>query len=440
MNKKIALASLMISIILLFSTSSVFAQANEPVELNVYFFWGDGCPHCAEEKPFLESLVKKYPSVKIVDYEVWYNAENQKILAEFGNTLGFEPSGVPVTIIGDQVWIGFREEYKIEMENAVQSSLQNPDGFDPGTQVFENGKDSNRIVKIPILGEIDLEKQSLLISTAIIGFVDGFNPCSLWVLSVLLALTIHSGSRKKTLIVGLTYLIVTAIVYGLFITGVFTLLSYVGYLKWIQAVVAVIAVVFGIVNLKDYFWYKEGFSFTISDKQKPNLYKNMRSTVMNPRSIFGLIGSSAALAVGVSFIEFSCTAGFPVIWSNLISANHISVISYLLLLGLYMIIYLLDEMIVFGVAVFTMQASRVEEKHGRVLKLISGVIMLILGIVMAINPEWMNDLSTSLLVFLIAIIITWLIFIIHKKILPKFGIYIGNDVSHKQGKKKQRRR
>ncbi|MHB8807534.1 MAG: thioredoxin family protein [Anaerolineaceae bacterium] len=436
MNKKISLIFLVISILLLFSTSPVFAQANEPVKLNIYFFWGDGCPHCAEEEPFLESLEEKYPSVTIVDYEVWYNEENQKILNEFGKTLGFEPSGVPVTIIGDQVWIGFREEYKAEMENAVQNLLQNPDGFDVGEQVSSNSK---RMVTLPIFGEVDLEKQSLVISTAIIGFIDGFNPCSLWVLSVLLALTIHSGSRKKTLIVGLTYLIVTAIVYGLFITGVFTLLSYVGYLRWIQAIVAVIAIVFGIVNLKDYFWYKEGFSFTISEKKKPGLYKNMRSTVVTPRSLLGLIGSSAALAVGVSFIEFSCTAGFPVIWSNLVSANQVSVVSYLLLLGLYMLIYLLDEIVVFGVAVFTMQASHVEEKHGRVLKLISGVIMFILGIVMAINPVWMNDLSTSLLVFLIAIIITILIFVIHKKILPKFGIYIGNESQQKKGKKKQRR-
>ncbi len=436
MNKKISFLFLLISILLLLSTSPVFAQANEAVGLNIYFFWGDGCPHCAEEEPFLETLEEKYPSVTVVDYEVWYNEENQKILSEFGKTLDFDPSGVPVTIIGDQVWIGFSEEYKAEMENTIQNLLQNPDGFDVGEQVSSH---SQHMVTLPILGEIDLEKQSLIISTAIIGFVDGFNPCSLWVLSVLLALTIHSGSRRKTLIVGLTFLIVTAIVYGLFITGVFTLLSYVGYLKWIQIVVAVIAIVFGIVNLKDYFWYKEGLSFTISEKKKPGLYKNMRSTVVTPRSIVGLIGSSAALAVGVSFIEFSCTAGFPVIWSNLVSANQISVVSYLLLLGLYMLIYLLDELVVFGVAVFTMQASHVEEKHGRVLKLVSGVIMLILGIVMVINPAWMNDLRTSLLVFFIALIITILIFVVHKKILPKFGITIGNESQQKQRKKKQRR-
>jgi thiol-disulfide isomerase/thioredoxin/uncharacterized membrane protein HdeD (DUF308 family) len=442
MNRKIRLTILFTFLILLLSTSSVFAQAEEPGSLNVYFFWGDGCPHCAEEEPFLESLEKKYPQVNVVDYEVWYNKKNQEILSEFGDVLGFEPSGVPVTIIGDQYWIGFREEYKSDMEAVIQSLLQNSGGFDAGSEIFSTQnqntaiQDSNRFITLPILGEIDLEEQSLIISTAVIGFVDGFNPCSLWVLSVLLALTIHSGSRKKILIVGFTYLIVTAIIYGLFITGVFTLLSYIGYLKWIQALVSIIAIVFGIINLKDYFWYKEGLSFTISDKHKPNLYRNMRSAVMNPRSLIGLIGSSAALAVGVSFIEFSCTAGFPVIWSNLISVNDINTLSYLLLLGLYMLIYLIDEILVFGAAVLTMRASRIEEKHGRALKLISGVIMLILGFVMVVKPEWMNDLGTSLMVFLSAFVITLLVFMVHKKILPKFGIYIGNDFSQKQGKKK----
>jgi thiol-disulfide isomerase/thioredoxin len=78
MNRKIRLTILFTFLILLLSTSSVFAQAEEPGSLNVYFFWGDGCPHCAEEEPFLESLEKKYPQVNVVDYEVWYNKKIRK--------------------------------------------------------------------------------------------------------------------------------------------------------------------------------------------------------------------------------------------------------------------------------------------------------------------------------------------------------------------------
>ena len=391
---------------------------------------------------------QQHARVSLVDYEVWYHKDNQKILEEFSSALGFDPSGVPVTVIGERYWIGFSQEYEAEMESALQAALADPDPVDIGAGLSLSAQTqpaapaasaadsaARQTLTLPLIGKVNLAKESLTFSTAVIGFVDGFNPCSLWVLSVLLALTLHSGSRKKILAVGLTYLIVTTIVYSLFITGVFTLLSYVGYLKWIQIGVALIALVFGVVNLKDYFWYKEGLSFTISDKHKPKLYQNMRSTLTDTSSMLGLIGSSAALAVGVSFIEFSCTAGFPVIWSNLIAANQVKVWQFILLLGLYMFIYLLDEMAVFISAAVTMRASRVEEKHGRLLKLISGVLMTTLAFVMIINPQWMNGVGSSILVFVAALAITLVIYVIHRKVLPKFGILIGSELQPGKARK-----
>lgn len=447
-NKLKWLISLLCIGLILLSFSPVFAQETNTKSVNIYFFWGDGCPHCAEEEPFLKSLVSSNTRVNLVDYEVWYHKDNQKILEEFSSALGFEPSGVPVTVIGERYWIGFSQDYEAEMKSALQATLADPDPVDIGARLglsaqtqpaapaaSEAETTAGQTLTLPLIGKVDLSKESLTFSTIVIGFVDGFNPCSLWVLSVLLALTLHSGSRKKILAVGLTYLIVTTIVYSLFITGVFTLLSYVGYLKWIQIGVALIALVFGIVNLKDYFWYKEGLSFTISDKHKPKLYQNMRSTVTDTSSMLGLIGSSAALAVGVSFIEFSCTAGFPVIWSNLIAANQVKVWQFILLLGLYMFIYLLDEMAVFISAAVTMRASRVEEKHGRLLKLISGVLMTTLALVMIINPQWMNGVGSSILVFAAALAITMVIYVIHRKVLPKFGILIGSELQPGKARK-----
>ena len=443
-KNQIVLILISVFIFLLFQ-SPVLAQSNELTDINIYFFWGDGCPYCEKEKPFLDSLILKYPRVKLVEYEVWFSSENQDIFQQFAETLGFDPQGVPVTIIGDRYWIGYREDNQAEMEAALQDCLNGQCEIDVGKIVGSQGETIQQVTKpenafsIPIIGQIDLDKQSLALSTAIIGFVDGFNPCSLWVLSLLLALTLHSGSRIKILVVGLTFLLVTTIVYGLFIGGIFTLLSYIGYLRWIQIGIAVVASIFGIVNIKDYFWYKEGISFTISEKQKPKMYQNMRSVVVNPRTILGLIGSSAALAVGVSFIEFSCTAGFPVIWSNLMVANDVNTANFILLLALYMLIYLIDELVIFAVAVITMRASRIEEKHGRLLKLASGVVMSILGLVMIINPAIMNNLNTSLLVFLSALLLTWLVYIFHQKILPKQGLYIGTGFRKPKNKKKRKR-
>ncbi len=393
-------------------------------------------------RSFLDVLIKEYPQVKIQEYEVWYDKDNQEILKKAGEVMGFKPQGVPITIIGERMWVGFREQYGQEMKAAVISCIANACTSPLDAEILaapetpEIIENSDQVITLPFFGEVDLGKQSLAVSTLIIGFVDGFNPCSLWVISVLLALTLTSGSRTKVITVGLTYLLVTTLVYSLFILGVFTLFSYIGYLKWIQVIVALVAIGFGLVNMKDYFWYKEGVSFTISDKHKPKLYKNMRDSVVTPRSLIGLISTTAVMAAGVSLIEFSCTAGFPVIWSNIMIANKVSPLYFALLLGLYMLIYLLDEIGVVAVASITMKAARVEEKHGRLLKLISGTIMLALGIVMLIDPTIMNTLSSSLVVFAIALALTALIYFIHQKILPGMGVYIGSGF---KGTKKRKR-
>ena len=443
-NKKYLLPVLLLAVMaaIVLPASALASPDRAPGDVTIYFFWGDGCPHCAEEEIFLDALVKKYPQVKVLDYEVWYDKANQEILKKAADIMDFEPTGVPVTIIGDKVWIGFREQYKAEITDAVVDCIANTCESPIEKEVLgtdtpvEAPTNSDQVITLPFFGDIDLGQQSLAISTLIIGFVDGFNPCSLWVISVLLALTLTSGSRTKVITVGLTYLVVTTLVYSLFILGVFTLFSYIGYLKWIQVIVALVAIGFGLINMKDYFWYKEGVSFTISDKHKPKLYKNMRDSVVTPRSLIGLISSTAVMAAGVSLIEFSCTAGFPVIWSNIMIANNVSGLYFALLLGLYMLIYLLDEIGVIAAASITMKAARVEEKHGRILKLISGTIMLALGIVMLIEPAIMNKLSSSLGVFVIALALAALIYLIHQRVLPRMGIYIGSGF--KESKKKKR--
>jgi len=181
-------------------TSTVSAQDEQDNQVNIYFFWGDGCPHCEDEWVYMNDLAARNPNIKVVDYEVWYNKDNQKTLMEFGRALGFDPAAVPVTVIGERYWIGFTESLGQEMEAAAKALLQEPGHTDIGKQLIAGANEPAPIlnqageINLPIIGKINLENQSLVLSTAVIGFVDGFNPCSLWVLSVLLAITLHSGS------------------------------------------------------------------------------------------------------------------------------------------------------------------------------------------------------------------------------------------------------
>jgi len=287
------------------------------------------------------------------------------------------------------------------------------------------------ILNVPFIGEVDLEKQSLAVATLLIGFVDGVNPCSIWALTMLLAITLHTGSRKKVMIIGLVFITVTAGVYALFILGIFSALTLLSSMGWIQVVVSLVALFFAVVNIKDYFWYKEGISFTIADDKKPGLFQKMRKIVDASDSFWGLVGATVVLAAGVSLVEFACTAGFPVIWTNLLSAQKVTPLTFTLLLLLYLLIYQLDELGIFAVAVVTLKSSKIEEKHGRILKLIGGTLMLALSIAMLVDPFIMNNMSSSLIVFGAALALTLVVLVVHRRILPAMGIYIGTEMQPK---------
>lgn len=438
----------------------------------IYFFWGDGCPHCAAAKPFLAQLKQKYPGVQIRDFEVWNNAANREPFIKMAAKFDFEPSAVPTIFIGERYWVGFAEKplgQEIEAYVATCALSGCPDagagvvsappaaptrpavptlappavvpvGPAAQTQAQPTAMPAaapapaapparSSTLNLPLLGPVDLATQSLALSTVLIAFVDGFNPCSLWVLSALLGLTLHTGSRKKVFIIGFVFITVTSLVYALFIAGLFTMFTVISFVGWIRVIVASVAFFFGAVNIKDYFWYKEGISFTIADDQKPGLYRNMRRVLQAGDSLPALIGATIVMSAGASLVEFSCTAGFPVLWTNLLVSQGATALTFVALLILYMLIYQIDELGIFLVAVFSMRASRLEEKHGRILKLIGGMLMLTLAGVMLINPNLMNEISNSLLVFAIAFAAALLVLLVHRVILPRFGVRIGSEAA-----------
>ncbi len=431
------------------SASSVMQQTTPKVV--IYMFWGDGCPHCAAAKPFLDELAQTSDQIEVKLFEVWYVEENQVLFTKMAKSYGFEPHAVPTIFMGDRYWEGFGDQIQAEIETAVKQCLLTS-CEDYGTAII-NGADPSSVgplipkaeptvepnqdksITLPLIGRIDLSAQSLFVSTLLISIVDGFNPCSIWVLTMLLALTLHSGSRKKIFLIGLIFLTVSTAIYGLFITGLFTMFTVVSFVGWIQVVVALVALFFALVNIKDYFWYKEGISFTISDEKKPGIFQRMRRLMDAGTSFWGLVSGTVVLAAGVSLVEFSCTAGFPVLWTNLLVSQQVTGMTFVLLLLVYLFIYQLDEMVIFFVAVTTMRASKLEEKHGRILKLIGGMLMLSLAGVMLINPSLMNNLSSSLIVFGITFVATLLVLLIHRIILPKAGIHIGTEFNGKRTSK-----
>jgi hypothetical protein len=162
--------------------------------------------------------------------------------------------------------------------------------------------------------------------------------------------------------------------------------------------------------------------------KKPGIYQRMRKLVNASQSFWGLASATVVLAAGVSLVEFSCTAGFPVLWTNLLISQKVSGLSFVLLLLLYLLIYQLDEMAIFFTAVFTLKASKLEEKHGRILKLIGGMLMLTLAGVVLVNPALMDSLSSSLIIFGAALSVTLVVLLFYRVVLPKMGIRIGSEL------------
>jgi len=463
-NKKktfIAILIIILGVFILNQTSKVSADAlpanqgkllQEQNTVSIYFFWGDGCPHCAVAKPYLQSLGDNNSLIEVFSFEVYNVPENLVIFEAMTKAYGFEPRAVPTIFIGDKYWEGFSDIIQNEIQQEVDRCLvegcedRGKDILAPTSAIDETEipeatpstiESESEIVKLPLFGEIDLSSKSLFLSTLLIAFIDGFNPCSIWILSMLLALTLHTGSRKKVLFIGLIFISVTAAIYGLFITGLFTVFKVISFVWWIQLLVALVALFFALVNIKDYFWYKEGVSFTISDKQKPGIFQRMRKLMDASQSYWGLAGGTILMAAGVSLVEFSCTAGFPVLWTNLLVSQDVSGWLFVLLLLVYLIIYQLDELGIFLIAVFSMKASKMEEKHGRILKLIGGVLMLCLAGVMLINPSLMNDIGSTLIIFGVAFLVTLVILFVHRWLLPRLGIKFGSEA---QGNKKRNRK
>jgi len=306
---------------------------------------------------------------------------------------GIEPGSVPTVFLAGRAWVGDSPQVRREIERTLQERMAEVTDTNPAAL------DERNTIDIPLIGHIDLAMQPLVVTTVLVAFIDGLNPCSLWVLMLLLGLVIHSRSRRRIALVGVTFLSTTALIYGAFIAGVFGVLSYVLYLHWVQWLVAAFALTFGLVNVKDYFWFRTGPSFTIAESHKPGIYRGMRR-LLNPQLTgFALFFATVVMASGIALVELPCTAGFPVLWSGILAERGIDGTAFLVLLAIYLLVYLFIELVIFFVALITLRMGRFEERHGRNLKLIGGLIMVALAGILLVDPGIMNDIGLTLLVF-----------------------------------------
>ena len=371
--KELFLISLIL--ILLFSGFNfVFAQTEK---IQIHFFYSAICPHCAKEKEFLNELIKKYPEVEVKEYEVFYNSENKKNLSEFYEkyqVLEKDQGWVPVTFTPTKYFVGFNEQIAKEIEGCIKECLV---GEKPQPQK----------VHLPIFGEIDISKMSLPVLTLVLGTLDGFNPCAMWILVILISLLLPLRSRQKIALVGGTFIFAEGLLYFLIMAAWLNVFLAIGYIFLTRLLIGLFGIAFGIWRIRDFFTWKPGVCKVVGHSKSQEKIMDKIKNILKPSAVPATVLGVFALAFGTNLIEFLCSAGFPTIYTRILALQNLSPIKYYLYLIFYNLFYMLDDFIVFGFAFWTLNRFGFSDKYSRYSTLIAGILIFVLGILLIFKPE-----------------------------------------------------
>lgn len=402
---KIIKRILFVFVIFVLNVGLVLADSEKNL-VNIYLFHSDTCPHCKEEIEFLSEIKDDYPNVSIYMYEIG-NEENAILLAEVSSLYDTQVVGTPFTVIGDKYFKGFsRENYADRFIGAIEYYSDN--GYVdrtgeyigniklPSYPVTGDESDVNQYIaektehKIKIFGkEISLKNMALPVVSILIGLVDGFNPCAMWVLLFLISMLIGMNDKKRMFIIGITFLLTSALVYLLFMLAWLNAATLLLSINYVRLIIGLIALIGAGINLSSYMKHRKDNGCDVIDDEKRNkIFDKIKKFTSEKKLVLALLGAMA-LAVSVNIVELACSAGLPVMFIEILSLNHPSALAKGIYIAIYMIAFLLDDLIVFIVAMSTMELTGFSTKYGKLSKLIGGILLLGIGILLIFKPEWL---------------------------------------------------
>ena len=380
--------------------------------VNLYLFWGDGCPHCAHAKEVLEPYVKQNDFVHYNKYEIYYNTENQKKMQTVGETLNIDASGVPLIVVGDTPYIGFSDSMGEEIKDRLEYCSVNscPDSIaellgvqkptaqntmsatDEGIQAEPSDNPdqssvtrSDKIVDLPLLGKINTAHFSLPVLTVIIALLDGFNPCAMWALLFIITLLIGLKDRKKMWLFGTAFIVTSAVVYFVFMAAWLNLFMFIGHVTWVRTIIGALAIAVGVYYLYDWYQKKTGCKVTGNEKRKA-VFVKLRE-IVKERNVWLGLGGVILLAATVNIVELACSAGLPVLYTGMLSSAGLETWQYYAYMLLYMLVFMIDDLAVFFIAMTTLKVVGIESKYSRAIRLLGGVLMCILGFLLIFAPQ-----------------------------------------------------
>ena len=303
---------------------------------------------------------------------------------------GVDQNGVPFTVIGDKSILGYASFQNSNIEQAIKDYQ----GDNPEFIKVINGIPADKIDKVvvdeinlPLLGKVNLKAVSLPLITVILGTLDGFNPCAMWVLLFLISMLLGMNDRKKMWILGVTFLFTSALVYFLVMLAWIQITASFSTVVWLRTLIALVAIVGGMINLRSAMKKVDDGCEVVDDQKRKKIFERVKDFTTQKSFVLALLGVMA-LAISVNVIELACSAGLPLLFSQIMTINNLSPVEYFMYTTLYIFFFLLDDLIVFTIAMVSLKMTGISTKYGKYSHLIGGILMLIIGALLIFKPEW----------------------------------------------------
>lgn len=379
--------------------------ADGDVRVHLYFFWSETCPHCLEAHPFVEAIPIERPWVIVHSLEVSRQRENARRFITLAESLGQTAEAVPTLIACGAMETGWDDAATTgaallrRLDECRARALRGT-----ATTVVAASAEPPK-VRVPLLGEVAADRLSLPAFTVVLAGLDAFNPCAFFVLLFLLSLLAHQKSRSRMSLIGGIFVLTSGLMYFAFMAAWLNVFQLLGALAWITLAAGLVAIMAGILNIKDFFAFERGISLSIPESRKPDIYRRARA-ILNADNLPAMLGATILLAVAANFYELLCTAGFPMVYTRLLTLSDLSAGARYGYLAFYNLIYVLPLALIVFVFARTLGARKLTEREGRLLKLLSGIMMLELGILLAAAPALLDSLAVSAVLLAVALGLT----------------------------------
>ncbi len=375
-------------------------------QVDIYLFWSLGCPHCEREIEFLNKLSARDGAVSVRTFEVRRDQGNVELLVRVAERLGADFGSVPLTVIGDRVWIGYQDddttgrEFETRIaECRVDSCSDSVAPLLPGATaaptIPRTGSTPPVVakppetVRVPFFGPVRTASLSLPALTMLLAAADGFNPCAMWVLIFLLGLLAGMKDRARMWILGGTFVAASAFVYLLILTAWLNVFLLVGAIASIRIAVGLVALGGGVYYLREFVTNADMRCEVTAPERRRRILERLKDLTQRREFVVAVIGI-VALAFAVNVIEFLCSAGIPAVFTQLLAMAALPAWQYAGYLILYVLVFMLDDLVVMVVALKTLEVTGLTSRYARLSNLLGGVALVSIGPLLIFKPEWLS--------------------------------------------------